>query len=285
MPYRAPLRIKTMGNPTVLEKRPHSPQVKTPLGEDLTTSPAKRRRVYLAEQYFGDETENPRSPAVIDPEARKLAETVAFVERAFSSWKAFEDELLPMECHCAPLRGRSDYRVWSRKIKMILKRNCVLDIVEGRVGQLPQSHPMDRHLERLNSTAAMIITRNLSALTKPMVRTMTNPREMWEKLERHCKPSDWSLAQTGWLKLQNIKYSRCSGVRDYVEQMDDAWRSICLDKDEMFANHEVARCTSLVFALDTPKWETWKTNVLSGRQANIPSWANLVDKLFAAEFK
>ncbi|CAG8170012.1 unnamed protein product [Penicillium salamii] len=285
MPYRAPLRIKTMGAPTILEKRPLSPQVKTPLGDDLATSPAKRRRVFMADKQYAEELENPTSPAVTDPNARKLAETVAFVERAFSSWKAFEDELLPIECHCAPLRGRSDYRIWSRKIKMILKRHCVLDLVEGRIGQLPQSHPLDRDLERLNATAAMIITRNLSALTKPMVRTMTNPRAMWEKLERHCKPSDWSLAQTGWMNLQNIKYSRCSGVRDYVEQMDDAWRSISLDKDEIFENHEIARCASLVFALDTPKWETWKTNVLSGRQANIPSWANLVDKLFAAEFK
>lgn len=283
MPYRAPLRIKTMGAPTVLEKRPLSPQPRTPLGEDPASSPAKRRRVNMADKQFAEATEYPTSPAMPDPNARKLAETVAFVERAFSSWQAFGDDRSLIECNCAPLRGRSDYRIWSRRIKVVLRRNFVLDIVEGKVGQLPHSHPLDSDLGKLNATAALIITRNLSPITKPIVRTLTDPREMWEKLERHCKPSDWTLAQTGWLNLQRVKYSRCSNVREYVDRVDDAWRSICLDKDDALEKHELARCASLVFSLDTPKWESWKMSVLSGRQTNIPSWASLVDKLLAAE--
>jgi hypothetical protein len=284
MPYRAPLRIKTMGAPTVLEKRPLSPQPRTPLGDDPASSPAKRRRVNMAENHYAEATENLDLPApCADPNAQKLAETVAFVERAFGLWKAFADEKPPVEYNCAPLRGRSDYRIWSRKIKIILKRNFVLDLVEGKIGQLPQSHPLDADLEKLNATAATIINKNLSALTKPIVRTMTNPREMWQKLERHCKPSEWTMAQTGWFDLQRVKYSRCSNVREYVDRVDDAWRCICLDKDDVLEKHELARCASLVFSLDTPKWESWKMGVLSGRKTNIPNWASLVDRLLAAE--
>lgn len=273
-----------MGAPTILEKRPLSPQPRTPVGDDPASSPAKRRRVITADKHSAEATENPDSSAVIaEPNAQKLAETVAFVERAFGLWKAFADENSSLECDCAPLRGRSDYRIWSRKVKIVLKRNFVLDLVEGSIGQLPQSHPLDSDLAKLNVTAAMIINKNLSALTKPIVRTITNPREMWEKLERHCKPSDWTLAQTGWFDLQRIKYSRCSNVREYVDRIDDAWRCICLDKDDALEKHELARCASLVFSLDTPRWESWKMGVLSGRKTNIPSWASLVDRLLAAE--
>lgn len=284
MPYRAPLRIKTMGAPTMVEKRPLSPQPRTPLGDDPASSPAKRRRVNNADKHFIEASENPALPALFtDPNARKLAETVAFVERAFGLWKAFADDNSPVECDCAPLRGRSDYRVWSRKIKIVLKRNFVLDLVEGKVGQLPASHPLDGDLEKLNVTAVTIINKNLSSLTKPIVRTLTNPREIWEKLERHCKPSDWTLTQMGWFDLQRVKYSRCSNVREYVDRLDDAWRCICLDNDDILEKHELARCASLVFSLDTPKWETLKMGVLSGRKSNIPNWASLVDKLLAAE--
>lgn len=284
MPYRAPLRIKTMAVPTIVEKRPLSPQLKTPQRDEPTISPAKRRRVTMADKQYAKATENLASPVVVsDPNLDKIAETVAFVEKAFSSWKAFADEKFPIECNCAPLRGRSDYRIWSRKMKIVLKRNCVLDIVEGKIARLPQSHPLDADLEKLNATAAMIITKNLSALTKPIVRTMTNPQEMWEKLERHCKPSNWTMAQTGWLELQEIKYSRCANVREYVDRVDDAWRCICLDKDDVLEKHEIARCTSLVSSLDTPKWESWRMSVLAGRQTNIPSWVNLVHRLLAAE--
>lgn len=49
--------------------------------------------------------------------------------------------------------------------------------------------------------------------------------------------------------------------------------------------HEVARCTSLMCSLDTPKWETWKMGFLSSRDTNIPSWASLVESLTSAEDK
>ena len=170
-------------------------------------------------------------------------------------------------------------------MRHILSRNFLLDLVEGQIGELPREHHLEPQLDRLNEAAREIINRNLSATTKLIVRNIRNSQKMWEKLEKHCKPSDWSLVRSGWLELQNIKYSQCYDIWDYVYKVDDAWRCICLDQEDILEKHEFARCASLLCSLDTTKWETWKMGILTGRSINIPSWASLVESLTSAEDK
>lgn len=170
-------------------------------------------------------------------------------------------------------------------MRAILSRNQLLNLVEGKVGQLPRSNYLEPQLASLNEAAGKIIKTNLSATTRLIVRNIRNPQKMWEKLETHCKPSDWSSMRSGWLELQKIKYSQCYDIWDYVYKVDDAWRCICLDQEDILEKHEFARCASLMCSLDTPKWETWKMGFLSGRNMNIPSWAGLVQSLTSAEDK
>ncbi|KAJ5135773.1 uncharacterized protein N7515_005051 [Penicillium bovifimosum] len=262
-------------------KRPLSRDQRPP-GDEPLNSPAKRRRVTIE----GFPIEAPAAPEIFaDPEAQRVENTAASVERAFALRSAFGSDNLPIECNCPPLRGRSDYRGWRRKMRVLLDRNFLLGLVEGKIGQLPQSHRFEYELKNLNAAAKMIINANLSVTTRPIVRNMHNPQEMWQKLEKHCKPSDWSLARSGWLELQNIKYSQCADAWEYVYRVDDAWRCICLDGEDAFEKHEMARCTSLVCGLDTPKWESWKMRLLSDRRASIPSWESLVKSLTSAEDK
>lgn len=168
-------------------------------------------------------------------------------------------------------------------MRLVLSHNLLLDLVEGKIGQLPPTHYLEPQLESLNEAAGKIISTNLSATTRLIVRNIRNPQKMWEKLEKHCKPSDWSVVRSGWLELQNIKYSQCYDIWEYVYKVDDAWRCICLDQDDILEKHEFARCASLMCSLDTPKWETWKLGFLSGRNINMPSWAGLVESLTSAE--
>lgn len=267
---------------TVLVKRPLSHDQRPP-GDEPLISPAKRRRVNAIDEF------SPEIPAIpeisTDPQTQKLERTAAAIERAFSLRSAFGDDNLPTQCNCPPLRGRSDYRIWRRKIRLVLSRNFLLELVDGRLAELPRSHRLEYELNRLKASAEMIINANLSATTKPIVRNMHDPQQMWEKLEKHCKPSEWNYARTGWLDLQNVKYSQCSDAWEYVYKVDDAWRCICLDREEIFEKHELARCASLMCGLDTPKWESWKMGLLSGRNASIPSWEKLVETLTSAEDK
>ncbi|OQE94967.1 hypothetical protein PENNAL_c0003G04593 [Penicillium nalgiovense] len=252
-------------------------------GDEPLSSPAKRRRVNSAEKMPIEETVASEGLKELIP--RTTAETEVFVERTFGLRSTLEDDDLPIKCNCPPLRGRSDYRVWRRKMRLILSRNLLLDLVEGKIGQLPQSHYLESQLNSLNEAATKIINTNLSAITRLIVRNIRTPQKMWEKLENHCKPSDWSLVRSGWLALQNIRYSQCCDVWEYVYKVDDAWRCICLDQEDILEKHEVARCASLMCSLDTPKWETWKMGYLSSRNINIQSWASLVESLTSAEDK
>jgi hypothetical protein len=80
-----------MDAPTILEKRPLSPTLKTPQRDEPASSPAKRRRVNV-EKQFSEAPEVPASPVTLtNPNSHNIAETVAFVERAFSAWKAFAE--------------------------------------------------------------------------------------------------------------------------------------------------------------------------------------------------
>ena len=271
-----------MASSTPLVKRSHSGR-ELP-GDEPLSSPSKRRRVNSAEKAPTETTAAFEDLRELMP--RTTAGTEALVEHAFSLRSTLDDDDdMAIECNCSPLRGRSDYRIWRRKMRVILSRNLLLDLVEGNIGQLPQSHHLESQLDSLNEAARKIIDKNLSATTKLIVRNVRNPQKMWEKLEKHCKPSDWSLVRSGWLELQNIKYSQCYDVWEYVYKVDDAWRCICLDQEDILEKHEVARCTSLMCSLDTPKWETWKMGYLSGRNINIPSWASLVESLTSAEDK
>ncbi|CAG8887143.1 unnamed protein product [Penicillium egyptiacum] len=270
-----------MTSPTPLVKRSLSEQ-ETP-GDEPLSSPAKRRRVNSAEKVPIETAVAPEGFGELMPQA--IAETDVLVERAFSLRSALGFDDLQIECNCPPLRGRSDYRIWRRKMRLILSRNLLLDLVEGKIGQLPRSHHLESQLEGLNEVARRIINTNLSATTRLIVRNIQNPQKMWEKLEKHCKPSDWRLVRSGWLELQNIKYSQCYDVWEYVYKVDDAWRCICLDQEDILEKHEFARCASLVCSLDTPKWETWKMGFLSTHNINVPSWASLVESLTSAEDK
>jgi hypothetical protein len=266
---------------TSLVKRP-LPHDQRPPGDEPSSSPAKRRRVTIEVLPVAA----PFAPGIFtDPEAQRVDDTAASVERASTLRSAFGNDNLPIECNCPPLRGRSDYRGWRRKMRVLLDRNFLLGLVEGNIGQLPQSHRLGYELDGLNTAAEMIINANLSATTRPIVRNMHNPQEMWQKLETHCKPSEWSLARSGWLDLQSIKYSQCSDVWEYIYRLDDAWRCICLDQEDTFEKHEMARCASLMCGLDAPKWESWKMRLLSDRRASIPSWESLVESLTSAEDK
>ncbi|KAJ5561940.1 hypothetical protein N7535_003598 [Penicillium sp. DV-2018c] len=264
-----------------LTKRPLSHD-QIPPNDELLSSPAKRRRVTLQEFPI----EVPAAPKVFaDPETQRVDSTAASVRDAWTVRSAFGYDNLPIECSCLPLRGRSDYRNWRRKMRALLDRNFLLGLVEGKIGQLPPSHHLEYELKELNASAAVIINANLSVTTKPIVRNMHNPQEMWQKLEKHCKPSDWTLARSGWLELQNIKYSQCADAWEYVYRVDDAWRCICLDQEDTFEKHEMARCVSLMCGLDTPKWESWKMHLLSDRRASIQGWEILVKSLTSAEDK
>ncbi|KAI1838587.1 hypothetical protein DTO006G1_9251 [Penicillium roqueforti] len=267
-----------MASSTPLTKRSLSGQ--GPPGDEPSTSPAKRRRVNSAEQISTEMTVAPESPS-----DRQITEAETLIERTFILRNAFGDDNFPIECDCPPLRGRSDYRAWSRKMRHILSRNFLLDLVEGKIGQLSQAHHLEPQLDSLHEAAREIINTNLSATTRLIVRNIRNPQQMWEKLEKHCKPSDWSLVRSGWLELQKIKYSQCYDIWDYVYKVDDAWRCICLDQEDILEKHEFARCASLMCSLDTTKWETWKMGFLTGRSINIPSWASLVESLTSAEDK
>ncbi|KAJ5244177.1 hypothetical protein N7489_004273 [Penicillium chrysogenum] len=273
-----------MASSTPLVKRSLSGQ-ELP-GDEPLSSPAKRRRVNSANSAEKMPIETTvASEGLRELMPRTTAETEVLVERTFSLRSVLEDDDLPIVCNCPPLRGRSDYRIWRRKMRLILSRNLLLDLVDGKIGQLPQSHYLESQLDSLNEAARKIINTNLSATTRLIVRNIRNPQKMWEKLEKHCKPSDWSLVRSGWLELQNIKYSQCRDIWEYVYKVDDAWRCICLDQEDTLEKHEVARCTSLMCSLDTPKWETWKMGFLSSRDTNIPSWASLVESLTSAEDK
>lgn len=270
-----------MASSTPLAKRSLSEQ--EPSGDELLSSPAKRRRVNAAETMSTETTVVPGGFRNLIPQT--VSKTEASIERAFSLRSSFEDDNLPIECDCPPLRGRSDYRVWRNRMRHFLSHNLLLDLVEGKIGQLPPSHYLEPQLDSLNEAAAKIISTNLSATTRLIVRNIGNPQKMWEKLEKHCKPSDWSVVRSGWVELQNIKYSQCYDIWEYVYKVDDAWRCICLDQEDVLEKHEFARCASLMCSLDTPKWETWKMGFLSGRNINIPSWAGLVESLTSAEDK
>ncbi|KAK4862257.1 hypothetical protein LT330_003395 [Penicillium expansum] len=252
-----------------------------PPGDDPLSSPVKRRRVNSAEDMPIETNIMPEGLGDLIP--RTISETEASIERAFSLRSSFRDDNLTIECNCSPLRGRSDYRVWRHKMSLILSRNLLLDLVEGKIGQLPRSHYLEKQLDNLNEVAREIINTNLSPTTRLIVRNIRNPQKMWEKLKKHCKPSDWSTVRSGWLELQNIKYSQCYDIWEYVQKVDDAWRCICLDREDILEKHEFARCASLMCSLDTPKWETWKMGFLSSRNINIPSWAGLVESLTSAE--
>lgn len=266
----------------LLVKRPLSVDQRPP-GDEPLSSPAKRRRVNSTDEL---PTETPTTPeSRTDRRFQNIDETNDAIERASGLRCAFGEDNLPTECNCPPLRGRSDYRVWRRKMRLILDRNFLLELVDGKFSALPRSHRLEYELDSLKAAAEMIINKNLSATTRPIVRNMHDPQEMWEKLEKHCRPSDWSLARSGWLDLQNVRYSQCSDAWEYVYKVVDAWRCICLDQEDIYANHELARCVSLMCALDTPKWETWKMGLLAGRNANIPSWESLVENLTSAEEK
>ncbi|KXG46799.1 uncharacterized protein PGRI_035450 [Penicillium griseofulvum] len=266
-----------MTSSTPLTKRALSEQ-EHPEDEPLS-SPTKRRRFYFADKVVTPIT--PESPRDLIPRTIPAAELSA--ERAFSLRSASEDDNFTIECDCPPLRGRSDYRVWRREMKIVLSENLVWDLVDGKIGQRPRSHYLGNQLDSLNEVARKIINKNLSPTTKPMVRNIRNAQKMWEKLEKHCKPTDWNLVRTGWVELQNTKYSQCYDVWEYVYKVDDAWRCICLDQEDNLEKHELARCASLVSSLDTPKWETWKMGFLSGR--NKPTWSSLVESLTSAEDK
>ncbi|KAJ5588993.1 hypothetical protein N7537_011671 [Penicillium hordei] len=268
-----------MASSTPLAKRSISEQ--EPPGDEPLSSPAKRRRVNAADRTSIETTVVPKGSGDFIPQS--VSKIEASIERAFSLRSSFEDDNLPIECDCPPLRGRSDYRVWRHRMRLVLRNNLLLDLVEGKIGQLPPSHYLEPQLDSLNEAARKIISTNLSATTRLIVRKIRNPQKMWEKLEKHCKPSDWSVVRSGWLELQNIKYSQCYDVWEYVSKVDDAWRCICLDHEDILEKHEFARCASLMCSLDTPKWETWKMGFLSGRSINIPSWAGLVESLTSAE--
>lgn len=268
-----------MASSTPLAKRSLSGQ--EPPGDELLSSPAKRRRVSVAENISIETTVVPEGSRDLIPQT--LFKTEASIEHAFSLRSSFEDDNLPIECDCPPLRGRSDYRIWRHRMRLVLSHNLLLDLVEGKIGQLPPTHYLEPQLESLNEAAGKIISTNLSATTRLIVRNIRNPQKMWEKLEKHCKPSDWSVVRSGWLELQNIKYSQCYDIWEYVYKVDDAWRCICLDQEDILEKHEFARCASLMCSLDTPKWETWKLGFLSGRNINMPSWAGLVESLTSAE--
>ncbi|KAJ5950979.1 uncharacterized protein N7479_009392 [Penicillium vulpinum] len=270
-----------MASPTPLVKRTLSGE--GPPEDEPLSSPPKRRRVNSVDKMPIATTVAPEGSKDLIPQT--TAETEASIEHASNLRSAFGDDNLPIECNCPPLRGRSNYRVWRHKMRLILSRNQLLDLVEGKIGQLPQSHYLGSQLDSLNEAAEKIIKTHLSATTRPIVRNIQNAQKIWEKLEKHCKPADWSLVRSGWLELQNIKYSQCYDVSEYVHKVDDAWRCICLDQEDLLEKHEFARCASLVCSLDTPKWETWKIGFLSGRNMNTPSWASLVENLTSAEDK
>ncbi|KAJ5382908.1 hypothetical protein N7517_000819 [Penicillium concentricum] len=270
-----------MASSTPLTKRYLSEQ--GPPEDEPLSSPAKRRRFYFADRISIETTVAPEGSRNSTP--RTITKPETSVERAFSLRRAHGQDKLPIRCDCPPLRGRSDYRIWRREMKLILSENLVWDLVEGKIGQLPRSHYLGSQLDSLNEAAREIIITNLSPTTRPMVRNIRHAQKMWEKLEKHCKPSDWSLVRSGWLELQNIKYSQCRDIWDYVFKVDDAWRCICLDQEDILEKHEFARCASLVCSLDTPKWETWKMGFLAGRNINKPNFASLVESLTSAEDK
>ncbi|KAJ5794100.1 hypothetical protein N7457_000699 [Penicillium paradoxum] len=266
----------------ILVKRAFSFDQSPPRNEP-PSSPAKKRRVDGVDEICFDTPVH--SGGSTDFQIQNIDKTIAAIERASSLRSAYGDENLPIECNCPPLRGRSDYRLWRRRIRLVLSHNFLLELIDGEFAKLPRSHRLEYELDRLKAAAEMIINNNLSPITKPIVRNLHEPHEMWEKLEKHCKPSDWSCTRSGWLDLQNIRYSQCSDIWEYVYRVDDAWRCICLDREDVLEKHELARCASLMCGLDAPKWEGWKMGLLSGRKANIPSWEDLVESLTLAEDK
>ncbi|OQE37813.1 hypothetical protein PENCOP_c009G06252 [Penicillium coprophilum] len=270
-----------MASPTPLVKRSLSEP--GPPEDEPLSSPAKRRRFYFADKMPIETTVVPEGPKDLIP--RTIPITEISVERAFDLRRALREDEIPIKSDCPPLRGRSDYRIWRREVRLILSENMVLDLVEGKMGELPRSHRLGSQFDSLNEAAREIINTNLSPTTRLMVRNIRSAQKMWEKLENHCKPSDWSVVRSGWLALHNIRYSQCRDIWEYISKVDDAWRCICLDQEDVLEKHEFARCASLVCSLDTSKWETWKMGFLSGRNIDIPSWKSLVESLTSAEDK
>lgn len=197
-------------------------------------------------------------------EDQRLLDTVRFLE----DWRdTYGDDSEPRFAKCTggPLAGRYDYRRWTSEIKDVLVANGVMEVIEGKLINQPPGSLLRGEFLRVEAIARHLLGINMTESNRAILRQSRCPYEFWEKLRNMYQLSPFELSLEGWSLMKEKKISQFSSALEYTSTLSDAWRQVCMDRDDMFQQTQPMLCTALLHGLDGLQWSLWKnTFVTSG---------------------
>jgi hypothetical protein len=219
----------------------------------LESSPVGQSKEHSTEQTPEDE--------------ERLAHTVWFVEASYHDFPDncnLSELFSTSKCRKGPLFGRYDYRRWAINMRTIFQLNGLMQVVEGKLlVKEPLSSPLRKQLCRLQFIAKNLISINLPESNRKTVWDAERSHEAWEKLREIYQLSPHELSLEGWSIIKEKKITQCSSADEYISTLIDAWRQVCMDRDDLYQQTQPMLCTAFLHGLDGYQWASWKNNLIN----------------------
>ncbi|KAJ5348772.1 hypothetical protein MYU51_006985 [Penicillium brevicompactum] len=196
-------------------------------------------------------------------EDKRLLDTIRFLEE----WRdTYGNDSEPRSAKCAggPLAGRYDYRRWASEMKDVFIANGVMEVIEGKLISQPPGSPLRDDFLRVEAIARHLLGINVTESNRALLWQSRCPYEFWDKLRKTYQLSPFELSLEGWSLMKEKKISQFSSALEYTSALSDAWRQVCMDRDDMFQQTQPILCTALLHGLDGLQWSLWKNNLVSG---------------------
>ena len=246
-------------------KRPFDPI------EDSLSPDAKKLRC-AARLELKAERDSPAAPSPGIPRDHDTEDTEddrqVFTVRYLEIFKRKPDtKFTPgnIKCRGGPLAGRYDYRRWAREMGEIFETNGLKEAIEGKLvalGQLAGS-PFQAELVRVHTIARHIINSNVNESSRASLHGIRCSQETWEKLRKLYQLSPSEMSLEGWGLIKEKRISHYTSAIQYTTALEDAWRQVCMDQDDMFKQTQPMLCTALLHGLDGFEWSLWKNTILA----------------------
>ncbi len=178
------------------------------------------------------------------------------------------------QLHSVPyLKGADNYAVWSNKMKMILIREDLWDVVN------PDGEPLDDKSGKLNNKALATLVLSMSDQTASQVRDQTTARGAWKTLSALYSISGFSARHLLHTSLTNTNLASCSSIQDFVDTISSLSQQL---KDMGKPVEDWQRVSVLLHGLGD-SYDQFVSIVLNGARTKDPEWDSVVAQLLDEE--
>ena len=210
-----------------------------------------------SEMPYEDHTVGNNPPRQFRPrESPEQEKAISHLKRAKEAVRKLRDD-----SKFEALKGKSNYRHWADNMEQLFDDNAVTPIVYGEVMILPREHRHFLAQAQFVSFARRAINSHVSKQIQQYLqdRKLRDPAAMWRVIESAYAPTDASIAASGVSELNEILESNCTSLDQYKFRFQTAWTKTFTGSIES----ERVKCLFFLEKLDSPKWDAWKTSLMS----------------------